>query len=213
MNNKIAIAVVAIIVIAGGAFLLTRNKAKSPSTVDSNTEATADAESEASIESGSIESLIAAGRSQMCTFSSKEQDTQTSGTMYVSGGKMRGDFETDTGSGNKTVSHMMYDGTTSYVWSDGSNMGFKMALDTSDQTSAPTQGVDPKKNYEYHCEKWSTDNSKFELPSNVEFTSAPSVTTGRQDDASSSIDNKEMQKAICNNLPEPGKTQCLAGLQ
>jgi hypothetical protein len=211
MNNKIAIAIVAIVIIAGGAFLFTRNKADDSSTVDSNTEVTAEADSEASIETGSIESLLAAGKSQICTFSSNEQDAETSGIVYVSGGKMRGDFAIDA-KGTMTFSHMIYDGTMSYVWSDGSNAGFKMALDADAQSSTSSRGIDPKKNYEYRCEKWSADNSKFELPTGIKFSEIPTTMTGRPDDASSSIDNKEMQQAICNNLPEPGKTQCLSGI-
>ena len=211
MNNKFAIGIIAIIIIVGGAYFLTRNKS-ADQTVNSNTEAVVEAEGEISVETGSIESLLAAGKSQMCTFASSEQDAETSGAVYVSGGKMRGDFVIDA-SGTKTESHLIYDGTMSYVWNDGSDVGFKMALDASAQTSAPSQGIDPKKNYEYRCRNWTADISMYELPSNVKFNEIPTTVTGRPDDASSSIDNKEMQIAICNNLPEPDKTQCLSGIE
>lgn len=210
MNNKVVIAIIAVIVIIAAAFLLTREKDNTE--VASNTEATAQAETESGVSTGSIKSLIEAGRTQTCTFKSTEQNVSSEGTMYVSGGKMRGDFNSEV-SGVKNSSHMLYDGTTSYVWVDGQNTGFKMSLDANAQSNTSTQGVDPNKNYEYKCSKWSTDNSKFELPSGVTFSELPSMQTNTDAAAGASANTKALQQSICNNLSEPQKTQCLNAIK
>lgn len=201
---------IAVAFIVGAALLVSSNK-NNDSEVASNTEATAQSAAETSIETGSIKSLIAAGENQQCTFKSNEQDAETDGTMYLSGGKMRGDFAIDA-NGTKTSSHMIYDGTTGYVWMDGQVMGFKMSLDANSQTTDKSQSIDPNKNYEFNCGRWSVDNSKFEIPAGIQFSEMPALPSGSAG-ASGSADTKAVQQAVCNNLPEPAKAQCLAGIK
>src|ERR1700683_114218 len=61
--------------------------------------------------------------SQKCTFS--DSTNKSSGTVYVSGGKMRGDFQSSN-NGKTNSSHMLNDGTFVYIWSDGQTNGIKM---------------------------------------------------------------------------------------
>ena len=212
MNNKVIIAIIAVIVVAGAIFMLTRKETNAP-VVESNTEATTQRESGVSVETASIKSLIESGKNQKCTFKSSEHNAETAGTMYIAEGKMRGDFTVDA-SGAKTTSHMMHDGTTSHVWVDGQESGFKMSIDANAHGTTQTQAVDPNKNYEYNCEKWSADRTKFELPAGVTFNEMPTLPSGSMDaGASNSHDTKAMQQAICNNLPEPSKTKCLAAVR
>ena len=59
--------------------------------------------------------------SQKCTFS--DSTNNSSGTVYVSGGKMRGDFQSSN-NGKTNSSHMINDGTYVYIWTDGQTNGY-----------------------------------------------------------------------------------------
>lgn len=210
MNNKVIIGIVVVIIVLLGIFMINRNKSNQTEVASNNS--SANSASQTSVESGSLKSLISAGQTRKCTFKSNESGVDSSGTVYASGGKMRGDFGA-TVNGKEMMTHMVYDGTMSYVWTEGTTTGFKMALDTNAQASSQNNSVDPNKNYEFNCEKWSADNSKFELPSNVQFNELPTMPAGAGAGASGTMDTKAIQQAACANLPEPSKSQCLAAIK
>lgn len=217
MNNRIVVGIVVVIVVIAGVFLMTRNKGQNTE-VASNTEATSQA-SATSTQTGSIKSLIAAGKSQKCTYSVEKDGASSEGTIYVGNGKMRGDFTTSSMAGQ---SHMIIEGTTMYMWSDDGKMAFKMAFDpnavaananTNTQTQQP---ADIDQNYDFDCEGWSVDNSKFELPSGVTFNELPNFSAGAAG-AASGLSAEDQQAAIraqvCNSLSGAQKEQCLSSIQ
>ncbi len=209
MNNKAVIGIIAVVVILGAIFFATRGN---KSDVASNG-ATAESATGANMENTSIKSLIDAGGSRKCTFKTTEAGAESSGTVYASDGKMRGDF-TSMIEGKETMSHMIYDGTTSYIWMDGQASGFKMTLDKSDVAAEQNQSVDVNKNYEFDCNSWSKDNSKFEVPSNIQFSDFSGLAGAAANmNVNTGADTKALQQAACANLPEPAKTQCLAAVQ
>lgn len=218
MNNRIIAGIVIVIVIIAGVFLVTRNKGGN-SEVASNDQAASGA-SAVSTESMSLKSLMASGSgSRKCTFKTEDNGTTSSGTVYTGDGKMRGDFEY-TANGKPTASHMIYDGNmTYYGWSDGTQQGFKMKFDPQEVAAAKNntqQGaVDPNKNFDFNCSKWSVDNSKFDLPSEINFMELPDLSGAMQGNSQTSqpMDSKELQKQICNSLSGTAKEQCLAGTQ
>jgi hypothetical protein len=92
----------------------------------------------------------------------------------VSGGKSRGDF-TATVNGKAMGSHMIMDGKTSYIWTDGQTQGFKMSVDaaataTAKDQAAAQQSFDANKKLNYSCSAWSADSAMFSLPAGVQFT-------------------------------------------
>jgi len=123
--------------------------------------------------SQSLKALIMLGSSQKCQFS----DAGSTGTFYVANGKARGDFTTTADQKNVT-SHMIMDGTTSYVWSDGQSQGVKMTIDAAAQNSTGTQGksVDANKKIDYRCEAWTADSAQFAMPSGVTFIDIKAMT-------------------------------------
>lgn len=148
----------------------------------------------------SFKDLLALGLSQKCSFDG--------GTVYVANGKSRGDFSPN--------SHMIVDGTTSYIWTDGEKTGFKTTFDLNAQTSAnmPTpagtsisRSFDYDKEANYNCETWISDNSVFELPKEVTFQDFSAlIPTPNSGSGSSS------QCSYCDSLTGDNKTQCLAAL-
>lgn len=221
MNTKIIAAIIAVILIGGGAFLFTQNKNNSNTEVQSETEKTDSVESTGA-ETASILSLMESRDSRQCTFVTTAEGSESTGTIYVHDGKMRGDFNIKTA--DITVpSHTIFDGSMSYIWTDGTGYGIKMKVDPAAQAeSFNNQAVDLKKNFEMDCKGWDVDNSKFEAPTNVKFNemTIPS-TADLSAGAETSIDvnpnvqevQLKMQAEICNAIPEPQKSECLASMQ
>lgn len=196
MNKKILVIVVAaLILLGGGFFFLNSKKSIQLPGVTSG--------------ASSLKDLIMKGIPQSCTFSGEGNE----GSVFVSGKKVRGDFNTTT-EGKMTTSHMIIDGNTSYMWMDDQKEGFKMSFDTSAENATPAPGettsgesFDANANMDYKCSPWLEDSSKFALPSGVTFTSfaIPSAQPGASGSDSS-------QCSYCDSLTGDSQSQCLTAL-
>ncbi len=141
---------------------------------DTSTPATsADAPKEGKF-NGSVNELIARGGDYECNFSHTTDVSDTIGTVFISGKKMRGDFNSSTkvGTNMKIESHMISDGEYLYNWSSSVPMGFKVAIaKTENATSTPgSSGLDYNQKLDYDCKAWTVDASKFVIPAEIKFT-------------------------------------------
>jgi hypothetical protein len=159
--------------------------------------------------------LIAQGISESCTYSTDKSN----GTLYLTSGKIRGDFNvtiTDANNQTKTtVSHMIIMNNTNYLWTEGVKTGIKMAFDQN-ATPAPVTSNTPTNSFDanalnnYKCSPWVADPTMFVLPAGVNFMSF-STPAPAASGASSSSSNSS-QCSYCNSLSGNSKTQCLAAL-
>lgn len=221
MNNKIIAGIVIAIIVLGGGYFLMRGKT-THNELASNSE-TVNSETQTSMQSGSLKSLLSAGSTRKCTYTTTQDGYSSTGTVYVDNGRMRGDFTT-TVNGKATVSHMINKDSTMYIWTDGSPMAFKMAFDPNNAkpTNSSAQGsVDLEKNYDFDCASWSGDSSMFELPSGVNFSEMPTmsagasagVTTGTADNPSTGVDSKAAAQLACNYMSGTAKEECLKAIK
>ncbi len=173
MNSKviIAIIVVVLVVIGGGAALVMANNSKD--------EAKKAETSHAATET-SLSALQAKGEPRKCTFSSEVKNGTYSGTAYFSSDKqMRNDYKS-TVSGTERNGGMIITGDTQYFWNTETKKGFKTAIKASDTSkssssssssntsqSSSDSNVDTKAKYNFHCESWTVDESKFTPPSDI----------------------------------------------
>lgn len=114
----------------------------------------------------SLRSLLTSNTAQKCSF----DNGQTSGTIYVSAGRMRGDFSSKTGEA-ASKSHMVISNDIAYVWVDGITQGYRMpfeSLSASSSTQA-SGGIDADAKVAANCGPWASNDSLFSLPSNVSF--------------------------------------------
>src|SRR3989338_7581223 len=92
----IIIAIIAVLAIGGGAYVVSKNRAEVDTSTQANEKADANANANANLglnAKGSLRSLMGMGKSVMCTFESAVAGENSSGTMYISSsGEMRGDF-------------------------------------------------------------------------------------------------------------------------
>jgi hypothetical protein len=175
----LVIAIVAVLAIGGGAYVVSKNKQAKNAELEDNLETQANANADANANAnanlginakGSLRSLLGLGKNTMCTFSSTMGDITSSGTVYVSAdGGMRGDFTSETKAGTQTSS-MIVKGDTSYVWSGSQGMKMNVEGSAGAGASAETKSnVDLDSQVDYECKNWSVDQSKFNVPSSVKF--------------------------------------------
>ena len=119
----------------------------------------------------SLKDILGLGTAEKCTYDQ--------GTVYVAGGKVRGDFSVPE-NGVTTTSHMISMSNTSYIWTDSQKTGIKMAYNpnatpSASATSTSSAGVDMNKPMNYSCGAWAEDDSLFALPKGVTFQDVSSV--------------------------------------
>lgn len=214
MSRQIQLAIAAVIVvllILAGAFYVL-GKSKKTQTETPASQATEAPESE---QSGSIKSLLSMGKNVACDVSYDMDQNKTSGKVYVSGGKMSGDFSITTADGKTMDTHMIQDETYIYSWSSIAPQGTKMKIEAADAspTAAPSgqpASLNVDQQVKYKCSPWSVDSSKFTPPSNVQFmdisavTKTPAVQTQPQSGGNSS-------SSYCDQLTDPqAKAACVA---
>lgn len=166
---------------------------------------------DASTVSGTFEDLFALGRDVMCTFSG---DGNT-GTFYIDTGsqRMRGDFTTTTDSGS-VDGHIINDSEYVYTWTDGEPQGVQLAvpegnpaLSSTAPDNVPPAYQELNQDYEYDCDTWSVDESKFTLPSGIDFLNVGEQFQQMQAEIPAGVDC-----SVCEQATGPAKEQCLQAL-
>lgn len=170
------------VILATAGFLIVRSAVKTDDVAleetDQSPVATApetDSTEEVSVFNGSVKDLMARGGNHKCTFTQEVENSKSTGTVYISGMKMRGDFNSSVSAGGANMdiaSHMISDGEFMYTWSSMMPTGFKMKIaDTSaTATVTPTQqSFDSNQKLEYTCVAWAVDETQFALPTTVTF--------------------------------------------
>jgi hypothetical protein len=180
------IAIVAILAVGGGAYVVTKKNAKVNVELegDANTQANINADINANENAnlgvnarGSLRSLLTMARNTTCTFTNTAPGMSSSGTVYISAeGSMRGDITSTSSTGTQASSIIVKDGTT-YAWSG--TQGVKMDTSASANASASAQSkVDLDSQVDYKCESWTVDSSKFVVPTTVTFVDINAMLKG-----------------------------------
>lgn len=163
---------------------------------------------------GNMMDLFKSGKNTKCTYSNKNDEYSIEGTTYIAGNKMRTDASTTMKDQNTIESHMISDGTWVYSWSSAMPQGIKMKIDTQLAQTNPDNKVTSQEsyaktfqeNYDFKCSKWTTDQSKFELPLDVTFTDFSQMAKPAQDGQNNAC-------AACNYIQDAdAKAQCLKSL-
>jgi len=126
---------------------------------------------------GTLEDLQNLGESLECTISyeAPELEQPVSGTYFVSGQNVRGDFELYIAElGGSSVSSVIFTKDMFYSWSEiaGQTYGVKMPIDTLNDTAVEDRQEPIPSNVDisYDCIEWvNVDFSIFEAPGDVLF--------------------------------------------
>jgi len=132
---------------------------------------------EAPAESGkkmAFAEFLKQGGSYKCTVNQSVAGTDTVGTTYIDGGRIRGEYSTQAQGMNIATTLIVRDGY-SYTWTSmAPTIGFKAKVAES---TAVNTGAAMSASYswnaqqigDYSCEAWSADEGKFTVPTNVTF--------------------------------------------
>ncbi len=208
MNKTIIGVIIAVILLGGGWWLMSNNQP-----AEQNSQVNEENTESATMKS-SLTSLLKLGRNMTCTYRYSAEEGEQSGTIYIAGNKMSGDFNM-MADGKPFVGHMIQDGEWSYTWGGpmSEKQGVKIKLsEIEDKQSGdvPEQSsIDPDVEYDYDCDNWSPDNDKFTPPADVVFQDLsqliPSLPTKETNDNS--------QCAVCDQVPAgEAQEQCRQAL-
>lgn len=142
------------------------------SPVENTDPATAPQDEQVAIFEGSTKELMARGGNHKCTFTQDVENSKSTGTVYISGVKLRGDFLSAVTAGGSTLnveSHMISDGAFMWTWSSMMPTGFKTKVDQTASADTSKQGFDANQKLEYTCMNWTPDEGQFVLPTTVTF--------------------------------------------
>lgn len=214
MNKKLGVIIVIIVLLllGGGAFVMSHKSTKSTAaqTATTTVNPTETAANKGTL--GSLKSLMTSALPQTCTFSTQKQ-ASTNGTIYVSGGKLRGDF-TSTNQGQTINGHMLVDSGFSYIWTDLNKQGMKVAITEAQvNTAANSQAMDLNQDVSYSCKPWVADESKFTLPTDITFMTftmpkAAATTGATTSGASIATGAVTSPCSACDSLPAAAQSVC-----
>lgn len=175
---KIVYALIGILILGGGAWYVFTNDTQDTPEAGQNQQVTQGAEvretpsDEPGQFKGSLQQLVARAGSWQCAIDVTTQGITTKGTTYIAGGKVRADYVSSVPGYADIESHMIMRDEAVYTWSSLMAQGMKFPLeDGKMQGDRKSTEVTPQfdQAYDYTCAVWSTDESKFALPSGITF--------------------------------------------
>lgn len=223
MNKAVGygVGVIVIIALVVGFMMMRQNTAKAPGVADNSSESES-MQQDKGEQAGTLKDLFTMTTSQTCTFANTD-GTSATGTVYVSGGKVRGDFSTSASGEAQQAMHMIVKDQTSYLWGDAlQGKGIKMAFadmeapaDATKPSSQQSTSLNTNQAVKYSCKPWVVDASVFELPSGVEFSDfgAAMQTQMKAAQEGAAMSNVSASCAQCAALSGDAQVQCKAALQ
>lgn len=168
---------------------------------------------------GSLKEMLGLGKKVECSwrFDDVEGKSSSTGTVWVDGDRSRSEISVKVEGEEGTDMDMISisDGKMNYMWSRGQKTGSKFDIgemeklgqemqqeNSQDQNQAQSNW---EKMYDYKCKAWRVDESKFLVPTDVEFTDMAQQMRQVQEQTENM--NQNMRSA-CDYLPEPEKSQC-----
>ena len=181
----VLVLVLAVAVAIGGGTYYAAKKAKKPENqktengIKGQLNATTSAKASVGLKRGSLRDIIIAGKTVMCTVSNATATSSVTGTTYVSGSMMRGDFMVKSQTGVLVDSHMIRNGNDIYFWSG--TQGGRMNIDILEsQNGAQSQGtINWNQSVDYKCEDWTKDPAKFTVPTGVNIVDLSAMFKGQ----------------------------------
>jgi hypothetical protein len=113
--------------------------------------------------------------SYKCVVNQDVQGIESLGLVYISNGKVRGDFSTSVQGMSIDTSFIVKDGY-SYAWNSLTKNGFKFKASgdkgqvNPGTSTSGTYSWNAEQIGDYDCQDWNEDSSVFALPTNITFS-------------------------------------------
>lgn len=174
MSKKIIVILVAVfVVLAGLVTVLVINKDDSASSNQTQAPAAEQVE-QRSQTANTISQLLSSSKSEQCKLNTTNEGVTVVGDMYFADNKLRADY-TSTQNSKTTTGSMIILADKQYVWDVAGKKGvsFSFARDQIESESSNIKnqtGFDVTKQYDFRCQAWNIDETKFVPPTDVQFT-------------------------------------------
>jgi len=165
-----------------------------------------------------MQDLMARGKSMRCTYTQEVEGGGTAtGVVYMADKNARVEITIKEANSPSGKMYALMNQEWVYSWVDGSSQGVKMTLEASELSEKNEETVSNlSKEIEFECKSWKKDNSKFKVPTNIEFQDMSEMMEGFEDvDLEKELEDAEAQGnkmicEICKNAPDP--IDCLDGV-
>ncbi len=187
---------------------------------------------------GNLDTLLARKTPSECLFEHVDTvGSVTSGSIFVAGNNIRGDFETNLTKGAVVRSSMIQTVEATYIWDGIKERGFKLARAPKTQavpkltitpTPVDTQLSFPREflqgsafdltreSVDYQCKPWKDEVNKFEVPSDVTFIDLSEqleqLEQIKQSSGSAVVVDKQIQCSVCDDAPKANQSSCRQAL-
>jgi hypothetical protein len=158
----------------GGYFAFKSDKPVDTDTVNISNTVTPEVKSESGKKMAFAEFVKNPNGSYKCEVKQSMSDMENTGTVYISSGKIKGDYTTIAEGKTMKTSFIMKDGY-SYTWGDMmAGMGFKVKVvqevgAKTDASASGTYSWNAEQIGDYDCQPWVANDAMFALPSGVTF--------------------------------------------
>ncbi|MFO7806907.1 MAG: hypothetical protein R6V40_00585 [Candidatus Moraniibacteriota bacterium] len=171
---------------------------------------------------GSVLDLLSKEKNLKCQWSFSEESEQSGdGVIYISGNKYRQDINLTQPS--KMQVYAIGDQDWIYSWNSQSETGLKMKKSQAKETSQEdnegqtneNKTMDISKDFNFNCSEWDVNESKFQLPDEINFIDY----SQQMKQLESGIQNsnpEEVQQdpcSLCESLSGAAKEKCLESCQ
>lgn len=173
----LAVLFLGVAVVGGGTYLVINNKTETEVAIEESDDSENETDEMFTSGESSLRGLMSLNQNIQCDFTSYTEETggSVAGTVYVSGERIRGDFDMEQAEADTTIaSHLIVNDDQIYAWtvSPQGTYAYTFSLSEANDTE---EGADSFASLDdqvtYTCRAWEADASKFELPSGIEFTS------------------------------------------
>ena len=165
---------------------------------------------------GTLMELTQRNKALKCSFSHQFEQGEMEGVVYAKGDQVRQDAQVRQNNQDMET-HMIMKGDDVYTWSSaqpgqGMKMNTKQVREQSQkQNSGESQAGTPSNidtEIEYDCFAWNGDGSKFELPSDVDFTDITQIMDQMQGVMNNAQDARELNQNQINDMKQTGCAAC-----
>jgi hypothetical protein len=122
---------------------------------------------------GSMQDLLTRGKSLKCTYNVADEDGEATGVIYVSGNKIRSEVEITGETGEKMEVDSIITEDWMYTWNSfmpgGTKMNIKEMQSETGEDYSQDEEDKMREELDYKCRSWIPDNSKFVVPTDIEF--------------------------------------------
>lgn len=174
--GKIIVGIMAVAVVGGGIYVYNSNESQNKEISSVEVESNGNVTSSNQEEKKSIKDYFSSNGSYKCTISQDVQGVKSTGDIYIKNDMIHGEFNTAISGTNIMVHFVVKDGY-SYMWNSMMpKVGYKTKANLTANNSTATNEMSAEyflnqvKAGSYKCENWSGDNSKFNIPTNINFT-------------------------------------------